>query len=806
MIGSFWNLCRACPSMPVDKLHSEYRSTYRWHEYTGPRQEVVRRPPQPSTAAPSAGGEKSNDIQNSTRVREEETHNELPKLEPALPRRKKHPELAYRHHEFLASNRDSSVDVTESTSTDRARSEERGGSHWRPSRRSKSEGPARSNTIVNDDDERRRESDPDLENTGRDTGLLRKAISKLSTEYRLQFAWPHGHISRRDKVDSPTPRKSLSMGAIKPAANAMVHRKRIDLENKDASELEPLVNENPGHEDSREDKTQVTREFKTEYKKKFRPFSQYEYSEGRFTERPNENKVTETTHHNIINDNTNDSWYREVVELRKKAGQYKHRGWGTELAPERLSEIYNKQIELWDQVSQRSSLSALSLASTTHRSYTKEEKEQENNKRSSPTKPLRNADNSMKAVKDMIRHHLERTTGGSELDGLILSPTREKLEPTIPRKDEEFRGSQKGSPQKYSPQKGSPQKSAAQKRNSQKVKNALKAVRSQSVGPTDTHSEKRSPKRQSRSATVKEKRTSSNSTSATRRPRPSSLNTTASFRSKCSTVPPKIEDDRLAKAKSNKNQSTHYANTQFIGTKDLRKGGRGAADSSTKTEKSESIEAPVVTEPEERIDLEPVVKSPPEPTRVKSPEQILMRSPDPVNWTVPLDTGKTFTVTQNIREGDIGTRPHSEVKAWTPPEVPPPAAQSAPPQLSEQTEEQARKPSKNSSNTTTTTQELSTASSSEISVIGKVDTTAVSGTTPVAGTSLRCLDDPLMEASTAVPTVPQVHQKNPSSYRVLEAPPLVSPTNERSFASEVLEKARNRFDRFWGKNSQDDSS
>lgn len=50
--------------------------------------------------------------------------------------------------------------------------------------------------------------------------------------------------------------------------------------------------------------------------------------------------------------------------------------------------------------------------------------------------------------------------------------------------------------------------------------------------------------------------------------------------------------------------------------------------------------------------LEPLIKSPPEPTRVKSPEQLLMRSPDPVNWTVPLDTGKTFTVTQNIREGE----------------------------------------------------------------------------------------------------------------------------------------------------------
>lgn len=76
----------------------------------------------------------------------------------------------------------------------------------------------------------------------------------------------------------------------------------------------------------------------------------------------------------------------------------------------------------------------------------------------------------------------------------------------------------------------------------------------------------------------------------------------------------------------------------------------------TKTEKGDKVDkcdkaAPEVAEPETVIDLEPVVKSPPEPTRVKSPEQIIMRSPDPVNWTVPLDTGKTFTVTQNVREG-----------------------------------------------------------------------------------------------------------------------------------------------------------
>lgn len=53
------------------------------------------------------------------------------------------------------------------------------------------------------------------------------------------------------------------------------------------------------------------------------------------------------------------------------------------------------------------------------RAYTKEEKEQENTKKSSPTKAQRNADNSAKMVRDMIRHHLERTTGGSGISLII---------------------------------------------------------------------------------------------------------------------------------------------------------------------------------------------------------------------------------------------------------------------------------------------------------------------------------------------------------------------------------------------------
>jgi len=35
--------------------------------------------------------------------------------------------------------------------------------------------------------------------------------------------------------------------------------------------------------------------------------------------------------------------------------------------------------------------------------------------------------------------------------------------------------------------------------------------------------------------------------------------------------------------------------------------------------------------------------------------------------------------------GELINRPHSEVKAWTPPAAPPPAPQSAPPELLEQT-------------------------------------------------------------------------------------------------------------------------
>lgn len=84
--------------------------------------------------------------------------------------------------------------------------------------------------------------------------------------------------------------------------------------------------------------------------------------------------------------------------------------------------------------------------------------------------------------------------------------------------------------------------------------------------------------------------------------------------------------------------------------------GGGSSVASTPPSQSVTVSVPTATAvitSSPWFDDEPVVKSPPEPTRVKSPEQMIMRSPEPVNWTVPLDTGKTFTVTQNVREGEL---------------------------------------------------------------------------------------------------------------------------------------------------------
>ncbi|XP_031630932.1 uncharacterized protein LOC116345606 isoform X2 [Contarinia nasturtii] len=834
MIGSFWNFCRACPSMPEDKLHSEYRSTYRWHEYTGNnRAEVIKKPPATNQFASSA----DHFFSKST---EEERHVEGVINEPPLPRRKKCPELAYRTHEFITGETRTKNDINARTYNGRARSEERG----TPSRRSKSEGPYRIPNgdayPIGDTVDKPNGHPKTGSKAGESNGLFRKTISKLSTEYRIQFIWPHTRKDRKrgdDEIDIP--KKSLSMGAIKAAqSNAMptVHKKRTIYE-KEAStqELEPLC---------AEEKIEKKSEFPA--KKSVRPFSQYAY-DSKFkhghTERENfgfatdaENKIDNKT---LVNGgHVAQTWYRDVVELRKKAEEYKNRGWGTEINPD----LYKKQKDLWDQVSRRSSLSALHLASAVHKPITKEEKEAANNKKSSPIKNVSAKNVSQinfidnKLIHDAalparalyIRHHLGRTTGLDMEDGALLpSPTRDKLMPTIPKsKEDESYNSQRGSPKKSaisrhgSPQKGSPQKMQ---------KKTIKQNRSQSVGPAPSNVDS-SPKRQVRSGSaapattiagtkVGKKTPVSTPTIVERRPRPTTLSTSNHYRSKSSSIPPigrahsttpgshqnqnfapnnthklsSPSQNTIPVDPSNPNQrilsktttkqrpqsaivmgtfdpmtaSTIIFNDSQKVTNQDKKTARNEDDTDKDGVTSLSSASPI---PAHEI-YEHIVKSPPEPTRVKSPEQILMRSPDPVNWIVPLDTGKTFTVTQNIRNGDPVVRPQSEFKVSTPVDKPPSAPLSAPPNVIEQAKMEAWKNEK-------LEETLPIKEPPHPTIIS-----AVPYDKPIPGSTLRRLDDPTFDTdiTSSVTTV-----------------------KDRPAATDDLNEARDRFDRFWGCNKDKD--
>ncbi|XP_006570814.1 proteoglycan 4 isoform X13 [Apis mellifera] len=792
------------------QLHSEYRSTYTWHEYTGPHQEqVVRRAPQPP---PTSTKQASAKLQSAKSTEDE--NNEGPTLEPPLPRRKKCPELAYKTHEFITAADGGGIDAVDS------------------------------NVVADKVREVTTQS-------GLPPSQLSKAISRISTEYRLQFAWPRRPQLTNGETVAPgvtaaglpagttgPPRKSLSMGALKqgiaPTGPAPVHKKRPgDVDHKrdgmQASELEPLVGGTgtdtidgvvPEGDEREEDMSDLKITFRG---KKSGRTVRISDDKG-LREKPQEKPFPTA----------------EVIELRRLADEYKHRDWGCGLAAE-------DEASLWKRVSSNHALNALSLA----RSVTKEEKEKENTRKVAPvtaamTMPPAGRPSSVqarpihgilqddskadteraiaRARKDfLIRHHLDRTTGVG--DGALLpSPTREKLEPVIPRRREETKE----------------HREEIQPKTKSSPKNSPRTGRSQSLGPTVT--ERRSPKRQP--------------------PRAPSVTKDAKEKEKESKEKEKEQREKGGEPERHPRPMT--AEPQVNG--DV----TGGESSVASTPPSQS-QAPVsATAASPWIDDEPVVKSPPEPTRVKSPEQMIMRSPEPVNWTVPLDTGKTFTVTQNVREEPL-TRPHSEAKSWAPSSVPS-APQSAPPELAAQHKSQH---SQHSGYKSPESESVSIGSFSGLNGHKDMDSERDSplpsniqtGGTPthvddetggieeeskeqrsepsiksVAGTSLRCLEDPSFEyerkkegsqpVTTAAMTAPSstttpqqgyriLEAESPQGgaidsggagsvggigssgggYHVLEAPTVVPGSAQRSAASEVLEKARNRFDKFWGKGS-----
>ncbi|KAL6441193.1 hypothetical protein ACFW04_003468 [Cataglyphis niger] len=850
MIGSFWNLCRACPSMPIDKqLHSEYRSTYTWHEYTGPHQEhaVVRRAPQPpiSTKQPSAK------LQSAKSTEDE--NSEGPTLEPPLPRRKKCPELAYKTHEFITAADGGGIDAIDS------------------------------NVVA----------DKEVTST-LPPSQLSKAISRISTEYRLQFAWPKKPQLINGETQAPVlaagfsagttgpPRKSLSMGALKQGMTttgpAPVHKKRPgDFDHKrdgiQASELEPLVGSGTDAIDGMVPEGDEREEDMTDLKITFRSVTK--------EEKEKENRKVAP----IVS----------MIATRPPAG--------------RPSSVQARPIH--------------GLLDDTK------------------------ADNDRaiaRARKDfLIRHHLDRTTGVG--DGALLpSPTREKLEPVIPRRRDDIKEHR----DEIQPRTKSSPKNSPRTGRSQSLGPTVTDRRSPKRQPTRAPSVTKDAKEKEKETKDKEQR--EKSSEPERHPRPTFLATTAlphrplhhakptttittNTTTTVTTANSISAPVKRSPVKHSVHTTVHHPPTSGAaaaaarperGVKDLSQRCRGANDevqaklarghpaaaaaaagndpsskSSLDTRSASNQAATAVvqamtaepqingdggdssiasTPPSQKhatvpmsamqasqwLDDEPVVKSPPEPTRVKSPEQMIMRSPEPVNWTVPLDTGKTFTVTQNVREEPL-TRPHSETKTWAPSSVPS-APQSAPPELAAQHKSQHSQhsgykspesesvslssfsginghkdlDSERDSPLPTNIQDTSTKTEKITGIVEetKERQSPEPSVKSVAGTNLRCLEDPTSEMEkkkdnnppTTITTTLATTSSSPAtqqSYRILEAEsspqdtggsggttstgsstmggyhvleaPAMPDSTQRSAASDVLEKARNRFDKFWGK-------
>ncbi|XP_045486637.1 uncharacterized protein LOC110993864 isoform X2 [Pieris rapae] len=761
MIGSFWNLCRACPSMPVDKLHSEYRSTYRWHEYKEQQQQsgVVKQPaPAPPSALPIARGV----------------------IEPALPRRKKYPGVAYKTNEFFDPAPSDEIRPQQNATLDRARSAQRNDSE-RAGRRSKSEGP-------------RQPRWTDTVEPKATTALGEVLAAKepepvnVSTEYRNQFAWP------KDTTDAP--RKSISMGALKKAAAA-----------EGSVEAQPLMNHVDGEDDHKryiedylwngqkpavqrkstfrsalsaliyngEDRSKDRKRYKSEYKKKFRPFSQYVYeaSKGTFTKCRGKGKSNEEASERLVGESEGggasgvrgvgakaagaskaagedsestlraaglqplglpqgDSWYREVMDLRKRAGEYKYRGWGTELAPEHITQLYNKQIELWYQVSRRSSLSALSLASTNHKALPRDEKDGKDSKSHSPKKfrSFRSAPHQSIHAKLQETKALER-----------------------------------------SPHKTSPQKQRKKLQGHSFDEGAAQEG-------VKTEGAYRSPRRRPRSADPAPVTTRHLPNGHEAHPRPAKPTGLPLSRGSSNRVRSSSRGGRSPSAPPKSGPGTN--GTVEANALEQNKRSRSVSKVGIKLDDIQAHRSASVAK-DHFFDDSPVVKSPPEPTRVKSPEQMNMRSPDPVNWTVPLDTGKTFTVTQNVKS-EIAPIHHQQMS----------------PIRSLKKSESPTSLSKRVDKTPTTPISLT-----PIDETKALDLNKVNGVNGINSNQLTP-ETPIKE----IIKEKEVIKKSTEATQV--APGVVDTTliNDTSStggltAAEVLDRARSRFDKFWGKKEDD---
>lgn len=521
------------------------------------------------------------------------------------------------------------------------------------------------------------------------TERVPSGMPKVS-EYKSQFAWPPGSELGPSQTE-PTPRKSISMGALQAAQQAQVsaepraeripEKEPVRVEKKAVLKSPPPVQEPvvvakrivdrevgltavppkvdhedpPLHDedDAAAPKTKP-KKFKTEYKAQFRAPSKYAYVDGTWKKMSRSADSAD-----LQREMTQDApWYGEVIELRKKAGEYKSRSIGGNLTPEKLAGSFSRQ-EMIEELSSRSSLKALALATTP--SATKKPKGVDGEDMA-PVRP-----------QPMVRHHLERTTPpAGEMGYLITSPTRDhKLEPVHVMPKAVAKDS-KVSPGRSSSAGGVHRSPKRAPRPSSMIVPGSKAQ----VNVVLNGAASEAPPRKME----------------VKRPRPTSLATSAQPMARPKTAPsmrigakgPHVEE---VIPRTHSAEPTRAA--KFVGVPAGVHAPPGVKPSVPRAVPKSAVPAMVPTavlkEPptkstmmvngeDEKMDADSLdgevgkgphlarsesqeieetimMKSPPEPTRVKSPEQILVRSPEPVKWTIPLETGIKWTGTPKC-EGD----------------------------------------------------------------------------------------------------------------------------------------------------------
>lgn len=304
MINTFWNLCRTCPVPAESKLHAEYKRSFAWQPgHPESAADVIVKPPDATS------------------------------LEPALSRRKKHPEIAYRTSEILGCDGGRQTNA----SADAAR---RGDD---PYFRARAEERSNKNKVGS----RSRSADPSL-GRGRPVmsqlaaGDVEEAPAAKITEYRAAFAWP------------PKPTLPLLEGAgASHHRGAQGSRDLIDGYHRTEPTEKLLPREEATHDIKKMSK-------RTEYKAKFKPFSAYMYVDG-IWKKPKASAPEAPAP--VVDPN---SWYTEVVERLQKADEYRSRSRAGALQAQAEGGAPHQRTpgELWSHLDSSASLAALALAQT----------------------------------------------------------------------------------------------------------------------------------------------------------------------------------------------------------------------------------------------------------------------------------------------------------------------------------------------------------------------------------------------------------------------------------------------------------